>query len=298
MGHGIAQVFSQAGYEVWLLDTREDILEHAVTQIRANLSLFEEENLLAPAETEAVLARIRTTIDLPEAVRDTCYVTEAVSEDLAIKRKIFNALEVSAPQDAILASNTSGLSVTDISSEMRTSERVIGTNWWNPPHILPLVEIMTGRSTSKETLKRTRSILTDIGKKPITILKPIRGFVGNRLQMALLREALNLLEQGVASIEDIDRAVSFGPGFRYPVLGPFGVCDFGGLDVFYHLSEELFVDLDASSTPPTILRKLTQTGRLGLKSGEGLYDYRNQGDLVKERDRKLLAMLHATSTGR
>jgi len=299
MGPGIAQAFSQGGYEVWLVDVREDILQHALKQIRANLSLFEEEHLLTPAESEAVLARIHTTVNPHQAVDDVDYVTEAVSEDLGIKRKIFNQLEDSTPPGAILASNTSGLTVSEISSEMHTSERVIGTNWWNPPQIIPLVEIMTGKNTAEETLKRTRKILTEIGKKPITILKPIQGFVGNRLQMALLREALSLLDKGVASIEDIDTAVSFGPGFRYPMLGPFRVCDFGGLDVFYHLSEELFGDLDISSTPSPIMKKLAEKGRLGLKSGEGFYDYRNhQDEILKDRDRKLLAIFHAIHSGK
>jgi 3-hydroxybutyryl-CoA dehydrogenase len=182
---------------------------------------------------------------------------------------------------------------------MRTSDRVIGTNWWNPPQIIPLVEIMTGKNTTGETLERTRRILTEIGKKPITILKPIPGFVGNRLQIALLREALSLLERGVASIEDIDTAVCFGPGFRYPILGPFRVCDFGGLDVFYHLSEELFKDLDNSSTPPAKLKRLVESGRMGVKSGGGFYDYRNlQDDIVKDRDRKLLAISRAIHGGK
>jgi 3-hydroxyacyl-CoA dehydrogenase len=299
MGRGIAQAFSQSGYEVWLADVREDILQHALKQVKANLSLLEEVHLLKPKESEKTIARIHTTLDPRQAVESVDYVTEAVTEDLATKRKIFNLLEASAPRDAVLASNTSGLSVTDISSKMRTSDRVIGTNWWNPPQIIPLVEIMTGKNTTGETLERTRRILTEIGKKPITILKPIPGFVGNRLQIALLREALSLLERGVASIEDIDTAVCFGPGFRYPILGPFRVCDFGGLDVFYHLSEELFKDLDNSSTPPAKLKRLVESGRMGVKSGGGFYDYRNlQDDIVKDRDRKLLAISRAIHGGK
>jgi 3-hydroxybutyryl-CoA dehydrogenase len=297
MGPGIAQAFSAGGYQVWLVDVKEDILHNAVKQIRDSLSLLQKENILNSKRCEAIISRIHTTLDLRLAVEDAEYVTEAVSEDLRTKRKTFSLLEASAPRDAILASNTSGLSLTKISSEMRTADRTIGTNWWNPPQIMPLVEIMSGKNTSPQVLERTRSILSKIGKRPITILKPVSGFVGNRLQVALLREALSLLERGVASIEDIDTAVRFGPGFRYPVLGPFSVCDFGGLDVFYHLSLELFNDLDNSSTAPEIMRNLVEKGRLGLKSGGGFYDYKNQqGALVKDRDRKLLAISRALSS--
>ena len=133
---------------------------------------------------------------------------------MIVKKRVFKMLDEQTPKDAILASNTSGLNVSEIAAATRTPTRVVGTNWWNPPHIIPLVEIMGGENTTQETLERTRRVLKSIRKKPITILKPIQGFVGNRLQMALFREALNLLEKGIASIEDIDAAVSFGPGLQ------------------------------------------------------------------------------------
>ncbi len=299
MGHGIAQAFAQGGWEVWLVDLRPDILQHALIQLKADLRLFQEQGLLTVAESEVVLSRIKVTVNPEEAVRDADFVTEAVSEDMAVKKRVFKMLDEQTSRDAILASNTSGLNISEIAAATRTPMRVVGTNWWNPPQIIPLVEIMRGENTTEETLERTRAVLKSIGKKPITILKPIQGFVGNRLQMALFREAMSLLEKGIASIEDIDTAVSFGPGFRYPVLGPFRVSDFGGLDVFHHLSEELFNDLDRSSAPPSIMKRLVENGRIGVKSGRGFYDYTGsqEGELIKDRDRRLLEIHKAVLQG-
>lgn len=300
MGHGIAQAFAQGGCEVWLVDLRADILEHALLKIQANLSLFEEQGILTAAESKIVLSRINVTLNPQEALRNAEFITEAVAEDMVVKKRVFKMLDELTAKDAILASNTSGLSVSEIATATQRPGRVIGTNWWNPAHIIPLVEIMRGENTAGETLERTKEVLTRIGKKPITILKPIQGFVGNRLQIALFREALNLLERGIASVEDIDTAVSFGPGFRYPVLGPFKVSDFGGLDVFYHLCEELFDDLDESKGPPIGIKRLVEKSRVGIKSGGGFYDYGGlqEVEMMKDRDRKLLRIHRAVFEGK
>ena len=298
MGRGIAQVFAQSKRKVWLVDVRDDILKNAVGQIKENLSLFEEEKILSSREAAETLSRINVAVDLKKAVRNVEFVTEAVTEDLTVKKHLFKLLDEASPTDAILASNTSGLNISDIASETAQPDRVIGTNWWNPAHIIPLVEIMRGQKTSADTLERTREILMSVGKKPIAIMKSVPGFVGNRLQMALFREALYLLEHGVASLEDIDTAVSFGPGFRYPALGPFRVSDFGGLDVFYHLCGELFGELDCSTQPPSgTLKRLAENNRFGVKSGAGFYDYsaRPEVELVRDRDRKLLRIHRAIS---
>jgi len=295
MGPGIAQTFAQEGYEVLLTDVRADILERALAQIRANLSLFEGQRMLSAEQSKKVLSRIRVTTNPKEGIGNCEFVTEAVTENLAVKKKIFKMLGELTSEGTILASNTSGLSVTTIAAGVKRPERVIGTNWWNPAHIIPLVEIMRGRKTSEETVTKTKSVLSSIGKKPIVVLKPILGFVGNRLQMALFREALNLLERGIASIEDIDTAVSYGPGFRYAVLGPFRVSDYGGLDVFFHLSQELFEDLDHSRKPSPTLKRLVAKNQVVIKSGKGFFTYMglNEAELAKERDKKLLAVVRA-----
>lgn len=293
MGHGIAQVFAQAGCIVKLIDINEQVLKEALVKIKANLEFFVENNLLTPKESAETVSRIETSTDLESAVKDVEYVTEAVPEKMSLKQQIFEKMDNNTPSHTILASNTSGLSITEIANATRNPDRIIGTNWWNPPHIIPLVEMMKGEKTTDETVQRTKEVLTKIGKKPILILKPIAGFVGNRLQIALFREALNLLEKGVASAEDIDTAMSYGPGFRYPVLGPFKVADFGGLDVFYHLSGDLFRDLDCSKKPQEVLARLIEEGKLGFKSGEGFYTYKDKdpNEVLKGRDRRLLGIL-------
>ena len=296
MGHGIAQVFAQAGYDVKLFDISEEALKGALTRIEANLAFFVESGVLTTEESEDALSRIEPSLDLEDAVRDVEFVTEAVPEEMELKQKVFARLDANTPSHAILASNTSGLSITEIARRAERPERVIGTNWWNPPHITPLVEMMRGEKTSDETVQRTRETLSGIGKKPILILKPIQGFVGNRLQIALLREALSLLENGVASAEDIDTAASYGPGFRYPILGPFKTADFGGLDIFYHLARDLYRELDCSKEPQRVLARLVEGGRLGFKTGEGFYTYRDKDpeELLRERDRRLLEILRTT----
>lgn len=296
MGHGIAQVFAQAGYEVKLVDVSEEALRLASTRMKANLDLFVEAGLIGLEESRIVLSRIELTSDF-ENLDDFEFATESVTEDLNVKQQIFRKLDALGPKNAILASNTSGLSITEIASVTKRPERVIGTNWWNPPHIIPLVEVMRGEKTHDDTVQRTKEVLGRVGKRPILVLKPIRGFIGNRLQIALLREALYLLENGVASAEDIDTAVSYGPGFRYPVLGPFKTADFGGLDVFCHLSGDLFKELDSSAEPQKVLARLVEAQKLGVKSGEGFYKYssREMSEMLKQRDRKLLRILKSVS---
>jgi 3-hydroxybutyryl-CoA dehydrogenase len=295
MGHGIAQVFAQAGHDVQLIDEVKTALDDGLAKIRENLDFLGKLGIVAPLESERILLRIHPSLELEGALSDVEFVTEAVCEDLKLKKEIFRKLDAVAPTNAILASNTSGLSITEIASATREPTRVIGTNWWNPPQIIPLVEMSKGDLTSDETIRRTSEILTGVGKKPILVLKPLRGFVGNRLQIALFREALNLLEKGVASVEDIDAAVTNGLGFRYAVLGPFRVADYGGLDVFYHLSRELYNDLDCPTEPQDALARLVREGKLGVKSGKGFYSYerKNTREALAERDRKLLKILNA-----
>jgi 3-hydroxyacyl-CoA dehydrogenase len=293
MGHGIAQVFAQHEFAVTLVDNDDHRLKEALSRIKNNLATLVDYGLLERDATADILSRITPTVDLRLAVQHAQFVTEAVPEDLDLKRTIFKSLGDNAPSDAILASNTSGLDIDSIASSTSRPESVIGTNWWNPPHIIPLVEIMLGRKTSHNTRIRTTEILERVGKKPVTLLRPIQGFIGNRLQIALLREALSLLDQGVAKPEDIDRAVKYGLGFRWAAYGPLEVADFGGLDVFRTLGQDLYHTLDASEEVGGTLAELVSGGYHGIKTGRGFYDYTNKetASLLAERDRKLLGIL-------
>ena len=293
MGPGIAQVFAQAGCSVRLVDIDSQALVTALAKIKANIVGLVEYGVIGEDDAGNILTKIETSTDLKGSISDVEYVVEAVTEDLGLKNKIFQILDENTPANAILSSNTSGLSIDEIAAVTRRADKVIGTNWWNPPHITPLIEIMKAKATSDETVAYTRDLLMSLGKKPVVILKPIQGFLGNRLQTALLREALSLLEKNVASKEDIDTAVKYGPGFRWLALGPFEVVDFGGVDIYYGLTEHLNSDLDRSTDPSKTLGNLVRRKELGVKSGRGIYDYRgvDMEDLTKDRDSKLLKVL-------
>jgi len=228
-------------------------------------------------------------------VKHADIVVEALPEVMDLKKRVFKDLDDACPPHALIASNTSGLSLTEMASEMkrhRQSQAVIA-HWWNPPHIIPGVEIVRGRYTSDQTVDLIFRLLTAIGKKPVKLLKEAPGFLGNRMQFALYREALACLREGIASAEDIDLAVKGTFGFRLPTIGPLEASDLGGLDTFLYISEYLFKEIDRSTEAPEILRQKVKAGKLGLKTGEGFYPYPGEKaqEKIKERDRQFLQRL-------
>jgi 3-hydroxybutyryl-CoA dehydrogenase len=230
---------------------------------------------------------------LKAAVGKADFVLEAIPEITDLKKEAFTKLDQWAPPHTILASNTSGLSITEIGAVTQRPEKTIITHGGNPPQIIPVIEIVRGEKTSDETAELTYRLMLKLGKKPVRLLKEVPGFLFNRMQFALYREALHCLEKGVATAEDIDLVVKAGYGFRLPVLGPLETSDFGGLDTFYRISQNLFPDLSAAQTPPPLLKRLTEGGKLGVKTGEGIYKYppavaRRK---IRERDRRLLQQL-------
>lgn len=293
MGHGIGQTFALGGYEVILNDISEELLQKAKDQIESNLNTFLEFGIVTHGKVSETLKKIKTSTDLKIAVSESDFVVEAIPEVMDLKKKIFKELDTYSPPHAILASNTSGLSLTEMTTEVKRKDKVIITHWWNPPHIIPVVEIVKGPYTSEETARLVYDLLVSIGKKPIKILKEVPGFLGNRLQFALYREALACLADGVASAEDIDMAVKGTFGFRLPTLGPLETSDFGGLDTFLNISQYLFKELDRSTEPPEILKEKVRKGKLGVKSGEGFFSYPPDKvrERIKERDRQFLQRL-------
>jgi len=293
MGHGFAQVFAQKGFRVFLYDIEEKLLKGALSQIASNLDTFIEHGMIRAKEKKATLEKITLTTNLEEAVGKADFVLEAVPEIMDLKKEVFAKLDRSAPPDAILASNTSGLSITEIGSVTGRPEKTIIVHGINPPHIIPVVEIVCGEKTSEETAELCYRLLLKLGKTPIRVLKEIPGFLFNRLQLALYREALYCLETGVAKIEDIDNVVKAGYGFRLASLGPLETSDFGGLDTFYRVAQHLFPHLSDAKSPPLVLQKLVEEGKLGVKTGEGFYSY-PPGVVkkkIRERDRRLLQQL-------
>jgi len=273
MAPGIAQVCAQSGYNVTIWGRTNQSLERGFNLLQANLQSCLENDLLEKGDDQLILSRIRGAKNLEHAAKDAHFVIEAVAEDINLKKHIFSQLDRFCPAQCILASNTSGLSITEIASVTQRADKAIVTHFWNPAHLMPLVEIVPGQATSQATIEVTTQLMLALDKAPVLVRKEIPGFIGNRLQFALLREALYLVEQGVASMEDVDNVVKWSFGRRLCTTGPLESADLGGLDVFLAISEYLTRDLCRASEPSRLLRECVQTGRLGAKTGKGLYDW-------------------------
>ena len=293
MGAGIAGLFAHAGCEVSLVDLDEDLLDRGRRLLRMGQDALCEAGLREAGDADADGKRIICTTDLEAACEGVDLLVEAISEDMNLKQEMFAKFDTLCPPNAILATNTSGLSVTAIADSTGRPHLVAGMHFWNPPHIIPLVEVTRGTATSDDTAEALMDISRRLGKKPILVRRDVPGFVGNRLQFAVVREALHLLAEGVASAEDIDTAMTAGPGLRYGFMGPLRTADLGGLDVFRAISEYLFAALDSGKEPSPLLDSLVKEGKFGAKSGEGFYQYgaEDAPRFLAERDRALLGML-------
>jgi 3-hydroxyacyl-CoA dehydrogenase len=271
IGHGVAQVFAAAGHDVRLIGRSRDSLDRALTRIRGSLGAFVTHRLVAASEVEGILGRIRVSTALDDAA-GADLVVEAVPEDQALKHAVFGQLDQTCPPPAVLASS-SGQPVSRLVDRVRQRERVVAAHFWNPPQLIPLVEVCGGPATGPSVVPWVCDVLRAVGKQPVVLDREIDGFLGNRLQFALLREALALWAGGVASAEAIDLAVKMGFGRRLAVTGPLESADLGGLDTFRAFSAYLFPKLDVSSAPPDSLGDLVRAGHRGLSTGRGIYDW-------------------------
>jgi 3-hydroxybutyryl-CoA dehydrogenase len=261
MGHGIAQVFAVAGHDVTITDSVAQNLETATARIAANLRDL--------GEDESAIARVRTAAALPDAVRGADFVVEAISEDLPLKQKLFAEIERHARPDTILASNTSVIPITAIMQGLAQRDRAVGTHWWNPPFLVPLVEVIETQWTSAQTIARTMRLHEAAGKRPAHVKKDVPGFIGNRLQHALWREAIALVEQGICDAETVDDVVKASFGRRLPVLGPLENADLVGTDLTLAIHSIVLPAIDSRPQPSPYLQKLVADKKLGFKSGEG-----------------------------
>ena len=297
MGHGIGLTYAMSGYKVALNDISEAILNNAMSHIRNDLKTFAESGLISQDMIEETLSRITTTNKLEEAVQDADFVTETVAEDVEVKRKIFSDLDVLCPKHTILASNTSSLTLRDFASQCKRRDKILITHWFNPPHIVPVVEVVRGEETSDETMELIYALLKKVKKVPVKIMKEIPGFVVNRIQAGMMREVWSLWQQGIASPEDIDLAVKGSFGFRLAAIGPLETCDLGGLDIWYALTKHLFKVINDAHEPPEELKRMVEAGELGVKTGKGFFDYsvhyfaKGQDESVKARDKKFIQLL-------
>jgi 3-hydroxybutyryl-CoA dehydrogenase len=275
MGHGIAQVFARAGFHTKITDPDAATRASIIDRIRANLSDLGQDS--GAADLVEVLSDLRATVG------DADLIVEAGPENLEIKRAIFRDIESSARADAVLASNTSVMPITAIMADLLTKARALGTHWWNPPFLAPLVEVVRTRETSDESVTRTIDLLRRAGKTPVEVKKDVPGFVGNRLQHALWREAIALVEQGVCDAETVDAVVKASFGRRLAVLGPLENADLVGTDLTLAIHETVLPAIDRRSEPSPYLRKLVEAGKLGFKTGEG---FRTWSDEAKQELRK------------
>ena len=273
MGHGIALEFAAAGIDVNINDRNAELLESALARARSGLELLAQAGRIGADDIESAMLRIAPVPEIEDAVADADVVIEAVFEDLPLKQEIFSRLDIAAPQRAVLLSNTSTYLPGVLADSTGRADRVAVAHYFNPPHFLPIVELVRGPETSDETIETARDLLLRIGKRPALVNRQILGFIGNRLQSAMFREALAIVEQGVASAQDVDAVVKYGFGRRLAVAGPFEVWEQIGWDLVATISSELFPEIDRSTEVPKVLRDKVAAGELGTKTGKGFYDW-------------------------
>lgn len=292
MGSGIAQIFARKGHQVVVTDIKEEFLDKSKKLVSIFNDNLMEENLMTNEEVKRTVSNITYSTD-KNVFSDADIIIEAIVEKIDVKQEFWKEVEDIVSDDAILATNTSGLSITKICEKVKKKNRFIGMHFWNPPHIIPLVELTKGDHTSDETVDKMWKLVKDIDKEPVVVKKDTPGFIGNRLQFAVFREALHIADQGIASFEDIDKAMKYGPGFRYPIIGPLETADLGGLDTFYYISSYLFNELSDIKEPQEILKDLMNKKELGVKSEKGFYDYSDgkDEDAIKRRDKMFFKML-------
>jgi 3-hydroxybutyryl-CoA dehydrogenase len=271
IGNGLALHFAKAGYQVSLYSRTQQTLDKAIEGVKSNLAALLEGQKDANAQIEKITGRIKTTTDMAKAVANVPIVIESIAEDLKIKQDTFKELDKICPLETILATNTSVISISEIASKSQNRQRIVGAHFWFPPYIIPLVEVVKGKDTSDETLEFTYQFMKKAGKFPIKCMKDVPGFVANRLQHALWREAISIVENGIADAATVDAAVKNSFGVRIGVLGPCENADMAGLDLTLAIHNTVLKDLEASPNPSPLLQEKVKKGELGFKSGKGLY---------------------------
>jgi 3-hydroxybutyryl-CoA dehydrogenase len=286
MGCGIAQVF--AARDDWSVAVFDAFVpgDRIRERVMGNLGLLVAKEVLPRAEAERVAGRVGAETRLEDAAADADFVIECVPEDMELKRDLFEKLDRITRPEAILATNTSVMSPTEIASKASRRQRIVGTHFWNPPYLIPLVEVVKARDTSDATMDRTVAWLTEVGKKPIRCNKDVPGFVANRLQHALWREAISIVERGIADVRTVDEAVRLSFGLRLPVLGPLENADMVGEDLALSIHEYVLPRIESSPGPSPLLREMVARGELGFKSGKGFMEWTEE---AKAASRKRLS---------
>ncbi len=273
MGAGIAQTCSQAGYQVTMMDLTDELVEGGFKRIRTPLEKRVQRGKMTQDEVEKIIAGITGTTSLEEAAKEADYVIEAVFEDMGVKKEVYEEVDKICRPEVVFASNTSSLSITEMAAVTSRPDRFLGMHFFNPAPVMKLIELIKGSETSAETVALARDLSIKLGKDPVEV-KESAGFVVNRILVPMMNEAFNLLMEGVATAEDIDKAMKLGTNMP---MGPLELADFTGLDVGLAVMEVLHRETgDPRFRPSPLLRQYVRGGRLGRKAGRGVYDYRGQ----------------------
>lgn len=298
MGASMAQIFAQYGYTVIIYDAFEAGLERGKHLVEINQASLVEAGDITAEQSAEIKTKLSFTGDI-NGLKDCDIIVESVLERLDVKQDFWVKAEAVVSPDCILATNTSGLSINKIFANCKDKTRACGMHWFNPPHIVPLIEVINNDETKQEIADTVYQLSLKIGKKPIYVKKDALGFIGNRIQAAILREAVYIVEQGIGDYKDVDGAMKYGLGFRYACLGPCEVVDQGGLDVHHHIATYLWEDLSDAKYPSGEFEAIYQSGNYGVKTGKGFYDY--SGDkadkAIEARDAMYLAMAKCNPTG-
>ncbi len=298
MGHGIAEAFAMYGYDVHLYETDKNKRDTVKEEIKKELEILAEEDLIKSEDIPSILDRIKLYSNLKAAVQDRDYVIEAVPEILELKQEIFKLLDEFCPEHTILASNTSSLKMDEMMLEVSDDrkKRMIINHWYNPPHLMPIIELSFFGNMPEDIYKEVEQLYISIGKQTVKVLKDVPGLVANRIQQGVAREVFSLIEMGVAAPEDIDKALKFGPAFRYATTGQLEIADFGGLDIWCIVGDNLLKVMDNSKCANALLRQKVEEGKLGIKSGEGFYKYSvsEVNEIKKKYTKKLIRQLKAS----
>ncbi len=284
MGPGIAVTLALGGVKAAILSRTGEGAAKGLTTARQQLALLEANGLATAEKSQWALENITASTDFDDAISSADLVIESAPENMAFKQDLFARMDAIAKPGAVLASNTSGLSITAIAERCTRPERVLTTHFWNPPHLMPLVELVKGEKTADHVIQAVRELLLSCGKVPVIVKKDRPGQLGNRLQMALVREAVNIVQEGIADIEDVDLAAKSGFGLRLPVYGIFEHQDIVGLDMGLSIVDYVSTDLYAEPRAPQLMRDLVERGDLGVKTGKGFYDWsKKDANAVKAR---------------
>ncbi len=298
MGHGIAETFAMHDYAVNLYEPDYNRLQAAMRQIADELTLLAEEAVIQAEAIPKILDNIALCQDLKQAVADRDYVIEAAPEILELKQTLFQQLDEACPPHTILASNTSSLPLNAMMALVSDSrkERMIVNHWYNPAHLMPIVEISCFGNMTAEIYQEVEQLFQSVNKQTVKVLKDVPGLVANRIQQGVAREVFSIIEMGIAEPEDVDKALKFGPAFRYATTGQLEVADFGGLDIWCIVGDNLLKVMDNSQAANPLLRQKVNEGKLGMKSGEGFYQYNDKDCQAITRNfmKKLIHQLKAS----